>query len=215
MSECLKSSKLYSCEGNATSDENQLKEDNSKDIMEFWFSYRERRWGVKKGVGGWMNNKSKFFWTGEVEVWDYPACCISLIRAADEKLKIVVRRKKLEYSDFLNKDIEIRKMIGFDLEKVYRPWTEKYVARENAGNRKAIPGSEKRWVFQFNDNCWIWEWAKEGFSIEESDIYRFYISICKEISNPTMKSDNIFDVKDITDINTETDDGIRTRHKII
>lgn len=212
MSECCKSSKLNSCQGSVISGENQSKEDSSKDITEFWFSYRERRWDVKKGLRDRVKNKSKFFWTGEVEVWDYPACCISLARAADEKLKIVVRRKKPEHSDFLNKDIEIRKMIGFDLEKVYRPWTEKYIARENGGKRKPIPGPEYRWVFQFNDNCWVWEWAKEGTLIEDSDVYSFYKSICEEISNPTKESDNIFDVKDVTDVNSEVYDGITPRN---
>lgn len=208
MSECSKSSKLNSCQGSTISGEDQLKENSSKDIKEFWFSYRERRWGVKKGLEGWMSKKSKFFWTGEVEVWDYPACCISLARAADEKLKIVVRKKKPGHSNFHGKYIEIRKMIGFDLEKVYRPWTEKYVARENEGKRKPIKGPENRWVFQFNDNCWIWEWAKEGVSIEDSSIYEFYRSICEEISNPTKESDNIFGVKDVMDINSEVDDGV-------
>jgi hypothetical protein len=214
LSGCSKSSKLNSCQGSTTLGENQLKENSSKDIMELsecWFSYRERRWDVKKGLEGWVSNKYKFFWTGEVEVWDYPACCISLARAADEKLKIVVRRKKPGHSNFHGKDIEIRKMIGFDLEKVYRPWTEKYIARENEGNRKPIQGPENRWVFQFNDNCWIWEWTQEGIPIENSRIYSFYRSLCKEISHPTKESDNIFSVKDVTDINPEADDGVTPR----
>lgn len=155
-----------------------------------------------------MSKKSKFSWTGDVEVWDYPACSISLARAADGKLKMIIRRKKLEYSDFLKKDIEIRRMIGFDIEKVYRPWTEMYTARENEESREAIEGPESRWVFQFNDNCWVWEWAKTGQSIEESGVYRFYKLICKEISNPSIKSDNIFDVRDIQDVKPESYDDI-------
>jgi hypothetical protein len=211
MSECSKSSKLNSCQGSSMSGENHSKEASSKDINEFWFSYRERRWDVKKELEGWVNNKSKFFWTGEVEVWDYPACCISLVRAADEKLKIVVRRKKPEHSDFLDKYIEIRRMIGFDLEKVYKPWTETYTARENEGNREVIAGLAERWVFQFNEKCWVWEWAKEGQLLEDSHIYRFYKSICEEISTPSLKCDNIFDVNDVIDIDPESEDGITPR----
>ena len=99
--------------------------------MEFWFSYRERRWDVKKGSEDWVYKKSKFFWTGEVEVWDYPACCISLVRAADEKLKIVVRRKKMEFSDFLKREIEIRRMIGFEFgENLQALGRDVYCSRE-------------------------------------------------------------------------------------
>jgi len=201
------SSKLISSQESAVSDENKSKEKGSDDSFELCFSYRERRWKAKKGSEGRIYKKSKFFWTGEVEVWDYPACRISLVRASDEKLKIVVRRKKLECSAFLKRQVEIRRMIGFDLEKIYRPWEDKYIARENEGHRKVIEGPLNRWVFQFNDNCWVWEWAKEGKSIEDSDVYRFYKDICEEISNPSKKSDNIFKAKDVADIDPEAEEG--------
>jgi len=99
-------------------------------------------------------------------------------------------------------------MIGFDLEKIYRPWTEPYTARENEGSRKVIENGKERWVFQFNANLWVWEWAKEGQSIEDSGVYGFYKSICEEISNPSIKSDNIFDVSDTMDVEPDVEDGI-------
>lgn len=88
-------------------------------------------------------------------------------------------------------------MIGFDLKKIYEPWKDVYRLRENEGERKVIEGPKERFVFQFNDNCWVWEWAKEGETLESSNVYKLYKSISEEISYPSRKSDNIFDVEDV------------------
>jgi hypothetical protein len=173
---------------------------DSESISELFFSYRERRWRIKESYESWGHKKSRFFWTGEVEIWDYPACNISLVRASDNKLKIIIRRKKWQYSTFREKEVEIRLMIGFDLMKIYGPWKDVYRLRENEGERKVVVGPKERFVFQFNDNCWIWEWAKEGEKLESSNIYKLYELISEEISCPSKKSDNIFDVKDLRDI---------------
>jgi len=54
----LKSSKQISSLRCAISAEKQSKKGSSKDSMEFWFSYREIRWNVKKGYEGWVNKKA-------------------------------------------------------------------------------------------------------------------------------------------------------------
>jgi hypothetical protein len=179
--------------------------DNSEPIPELFFSYRERRWRVRKSYESWAYRKPKFFWTGEVEIWDYPACNISLVRSSDAKLKIIIRRKEKLYSDFRRKNVEIRLMIGFDLERIYKPWRDIYRFRENEGEREVIEGPKERFVFQFNDNCWIWEWADKGEKQEDSNIYRLYKLIIEEISNPSIKSDNLFDVRDVEDIVSEAE----------
>lgn len=177
---------------------------HSESVPELFFSYRERRWKVKDSYEGWGYKKSRFFWTGEVEIWDYRACNISLVRASDDKLKIIIRRKKRQHSTFRGKEVEIRLMIGFDLEKIYRPWKDVYTFRENEGEGKICEeGPKERFVFQFNDNCWIWEWVKEGETLERSNVYKLYKLIFEEISNPSIKSDNIFDVEDVKDITSK------------
>jgi hypothetical protein len=180
--------------------------DYSVSIPDLFFSYRERRWKVKKSYESWGHWESKFFWTGEVETWDYfkPPCNISLVRASDEKLKIIIRRKKPQFSTFRGKIVEIRSMIGFDLTKIYKPWKDVYRARENEEEGK-VEGPKERFVFQFNDNCWIWEWVKEGEKLESSNVYKLYELIYNEISFPSKKSDNIFDVDDVKDIISETE----------
>ncbi|AAM05036.1 hypothetical protein [Methanosarcina acetivorans] len=183
---------------NPTSVQDQLLNKNDPEsTSELFFSYREKRWKVKQSYESWGHKKSRFFWTGEVEIWDYPACNISLVRASDNKLKIIVRRKKRHFSTFRGKEVEIRLMIGFDLEKIYEPWEDVYTARKNEGGREILGGPKERFVFQFNDNCWVWEWVKEGETLESSNVYDLYRSIFEEISNPSVKSDNIFDVEDV------------------
>jgi hypothetical protein len=81
--------------------------------------------------------------------------------------------------------------------KIYRPWEDVYTARKNEEEREVLEGPNERFVFQFNDNCWVWEWAKEGEKLESSNIYKFYESIFKEISSPSKKDDNIFDVEGV------------------
>jgi hypothetical protein len=178
----------------------------SESIPELFFSYRERRWKVKKRYESWGYKKPKFFWTGEVEIWDYRACIISLVRASDEKLKIIIRRKKRKCSVSGEKEVELRLMIGFDLKKIYKPWKDSYSFRENEGERKVVEGPKDRFVFQFNDNCWIWEWVKEEERLENSNVFRIYKLIFEEISHPSRLSNNIFKVDDIKDITSGIDD---------
>jgi hypothetical protein len=189
---------------NPTSIQDTLSNKNdSEPVPELFLSYRERRWKVKDRYESWGYKKSRFSWTGEVEIWDYPACNIILARASDNKLKIIIRRKKRQCSTFRGKEVEIRLMRGFDLKKIYRPWKDVYTFRENGGERKVLEGPKERFVFQFNDNCWIWDWVKEGETLECSNVYKLYELISEEISNHSIKSDNIFDVEDVKAITSK------------
>lgn len=153
-----------------------------------WFSHRERRWAVDK--------KRRFSWTPKKEIWDWDSCTIGLARTPRErKLRVVVRSSTNKNSKYMgNKPVELRFMLGFDVSKVFKPKTESYVARENIPEKKE--GPKKRWVFQLDDDYWIWEWAEEGHDIRSSNIYRLYELISDEISNPSLSlSDNIFDAE--------------------
>ncbi|MCE8423464.1 MAG: hypothetical protein J5U16_05980 [Candidatus Methanoperedens sp.] len=94
---------------------------------------------------------------------------------------------------YRGKPVELRYMLGFDInvKNIREPNTECYVVR-NPGRKE---GPNLRWVFQMDKDHWIWEWAKEGESIETSNIFRFYKNITKQISSLPGKRNNIFDVK--------------------
>lgn len=71
-----------------------------------------------------------------------------------------------------NKPVELRFMLGFEVSRISEPWTESYTARKNIPEKKE--GPSRRWVFQLDDDYWIWEWAKEGEDIGSSNTYRLY-----------------------------------------
>jgi len=153
---------------------------------DMWFSHRENKYDVKQG---------KFNWTDKIEIWDWDHCNIGLAKSLENKLIVVVRSKTNKNSKYMgNKPVELRYMLGFELNKVSDPRSEIYIAWENRESHERA-GPEERWVVQLNDNYWIWEWAKEDIDIGSSSISRFYQLIKEEISNPSIYSDNRFDVE--------------------
>ncbi len=152
-----------------------------------WFSVKERRWKV--GFFG------RFFWTGKREVFDSDNCTVRLVRSAnDKKLLAIVRSKRPQYSRFLQKQVQIRYMIGFEIkEKPSQPTVEIYTARISEPKRR--DGPNRRWVLKIGDDHWIWEWVEAGKDISSSRTYAFYEEVVNEMDNPTLLSDNIFDVK--------------------
>jgi hypothetical protein len=155
-------------------------------IKDVCFSHRENRYDVKQG---------KFNWTDKIEIWDWDHCNVGLVRTFDNKLLVVVRSKTNKNSRYMgNKPVELRYMLGFEVNKVSGPRSEIYTAWENRKSHERA-GPEERWVVQLNDDYWIWEWAKEEIDIDSSSISRFYQLIKEEISNPSIKSDNRFDVE--------------------
>jgi len=152
-----------------------------------WFSVKERKWKV--GFFG------KFSWTGKMEIFDSDNCMVSLARSGrDGRLIAIVRRTKLQYSRFMKKQIQIRYMLGFEIKaKPSEPRSEVYAARQNNPKKSERPKS--RWVLKLSDDHWIWDWSKDEDDISASRIYEFYQEIVNEIDNPTLKSDNIFDLQ--------------------
>ena len=152
---------------------------------EFWFSHVEEKWSVDKG---------KFSWTGEKQVWDFDSCTIGLARTLKEnKLRVLVRSKYDRLSEYMGgKSVRLRYMLGFDVTRVSEPDSEPYTARKNDPEKRE--GPKERWVFQLDDDYWIWQWAQEGGDIRSSAIHRLFERLRDEISNPSLTSHNIFEV---------------------
>ncbi len=147
-----------------------------------WFTVKEKKWKV-----GFFGN---FFWTGKEEFWDSDNCTITFARTVKDKCLIVVRSSQIKYSSFMGKDVLLRYMLGFEISGApLEPKTEIYIARNNIPERKE--GPKERWVIQFDDKHWIWEWAQEGKDITNSTIYRLYLNIVNELEHPTITGDNI------------------------
>jgi hypothetical protein len=115
--------------------------------------------------------------------------------ASGAEYSLQVRVENDNINIYKGKPVELRYMLGFNIDptKISEPRAECYIARMYKSSKKE--GPKPRWVFQLDEDHWIWEWAKEGGNIRDSYIYELYQSICKEISSPSMKKSNIFDVK--------------------
>ena len=151
-----------------------------------WFTVKEKKWQV--GYFG------KFSWTGEEDFWDSDNCTISFTRTLNNECLIVVRSNQTILSSFMEKEVMLRYMLGFEISgKPSEPKTELYTARNNIPNRKE--GPKNRWVFQLDDKHWIWEWAQEGADITNSTIYSLYNEIVNEFDHPGETPNNIFDAQ--------------------
>ena len=156
-----------------------------------WFSHREKKWVVNGG---------KFHWTEEKQVWDWDNSKIGFVRTGEEnKLRIIVRSEKNTFSTYMKSDITLRYMLGFDAKHVSEPKSEPYTARKYKPEK--IEGPKERWVFQLDDDYWIWQWAEKEEDLHLSPVYRLYDRIRDEIETPSLTSHNIFEV----DMESEND----------
>lgn len=147
-----------------------------------WFTVKEKKWTV--GFFG------KFSWTGKEALWDSDNCSICFARTIDNKFLIVVRSSQKKYSSFMQKEVMLRYLLGFEIfTKPLEPKTESYTARRNIPQK--TEGPKQRWVIQFDDKHWVWEWAKQGKDMKDSTIYRLYREIVNELEHPTVKGDSI------------------------
>ncbi len=160
------------------------------ETKEVWFSHREKKWEVED---------NKFLLFDEKKIWDWDHCTIGITRNINNQLMIVVRSKTTKPSRYMgNKPVELRFMLGFDVNGVPEPpKSESYTARASHPDPLKKEGPKERWVLQLDDDYWIWEWAEEGGEISSSYINTLYQLIREEISSPSIKSDNIFDVVDV------------------
>ncbi len=147
-----------------------------------WFTVKEKKWKV--GFFG------KFSWTGKEELWDSDNCTISFARTVKEECLIVVHSSQKKYSSFMEKEVMLRYMLGFEISgKPQEPKIETYIARANFARKSE--GPKQRWVMQLDDKHWIWEWVQQGKDIKDSTVYKLYQNIVDEIEHPTVKGDNI------------------------
>ena len=160
-----------------------------------WFTVKEKKWKV--GYFG------KFSWTGREEFWDSDNCTVSLARTLKDQFLVVVRSSQTKYSRFMEKEVMLRYMLGFELlGKPSQPKTEAYTARDNIPSRRE--GPKDRWVLQLDDKHWIWEWAQKGEDITNSIIYGFYNEIMNELEYPLIVGDNVLKAQ----VEVEDDDRV-------
>lgn len=176
---------------------------------EIWFSQRERIYSIVKG---------KIEWTDQKKIWNWDRCTVSLVRtpaymegSSTKKLRIVVRSNanQNQTSIKVNRPMNLRFMLGFDIEKVGEIKCEKPDPEMHSKRSSEIwTGPKERWIFQLDDDYWIWSWKEDGVELSSTNIYRLYQDICHHLSNPGTDSyDQRFRLEE-----KSTSDGIVLSH---
>ena len=135
-----------------------------------------------KKRSGRLATLASFLGQERTDFWDSDNCIISFARTLDNKCLIVVRSNQTKRSRFMEKEVVLRYMLGFEISgNPSEPKAEMYIARNNFPDKRE--GPKNRWVLQLDDKHWIWEWAQEGGDIANSTIYKIYNEIVNEIES--------------------------------
>jgi hypothetical protein len=169
-------------------------EDGRMIFEEVWFSHREKIFQIKEG---------RIEWTDEKKIWNWDRCTISLVKIpispesdSSKKLRVVVRSStnQNQTSISVNRPMTLRFMLGFDIEKVSEIRSERPDPSMHSHNNSEIwTGPKERWIFQLDDDYWIWVWKEDGVELSSLNIYKIHQEICRHLSNPISDgSDQIF-----------------------
>ena len=160
--------------------------------MLFCFSQEEPHWNyiVKDG--------RRIFEPNGYISKDRKDCSISAFPTEDGKVRVNVRTKKIQYSMYMKKNIEIKFLYSFNISSIQDPVTENY---DQNGCPRNEAGQGFRWAIHLKKegnehrdrrDCSIWQWALEG-DISQSEIF----SLFKDIKEKFKPSNNIMNVDDI------------------
>lgn len=167
--------------------------------MLFCFSQEEPHWNsiVKDG--------KRIFEPGGYISKDRKDCIVSAFPTDDGKVRVNVRTKKLQYSMYMKKNIEIKFLYSFNISSIEEPIVEK-CDRNSCYSNEA--GQEMRWAIHLRKegnehrerrDCSIWQWALEG-DIRQSEIFRLFEDIKEKFNSPNQ-------IMNMDDIETEFTDN--------
>ena len=131
-------------------------------------------------------------------MWDWDNCIISAVKISNEKLRVIVRSSQTVGSKYKKARVKLRYMLGFDVEsEIKAPIAEDYRQPPPANDKDKVYGSLRtRWVVKLeNEDYFIWEWAENGKAIEDSNIYKIYLMIKRELESEFSGKKSIFDVQ--------------------
>lgn len=157
---------------------------------EVWFSHREKIFQIKDG---------KVEWTDETKIWNWDHCTITFVKSPRKKLRVVVRSNanRNQTSFKVNRPMTLRYMLGFDIDQVYPLRCESPNLKNNSENSNlSWTGPGDRWVFQLDEDYWIWEYKQDGSDVNFSNVNKIYQEILVNLSG-TIKDgfDQVFDLQ--------------------
>ncbi len=157
---------------------------------EVWFSHREKIFNIKDG---------KIEWTDETKIWNWDHCTVALVKSPKKKLRVVVRSNanRNQTSFKVNRPMTLRYMLGFDIDQVYQLKCESPKSKKDSENSNlSWTGPGDRWVFQLDEDYWIWEYKQDGVDVSSSNVYKIYQEILENLSGTQHDDfDQVFDLQ--------------------
>jgi hypothetical protein len=172
----------------------------------FWFSQEEPNWNSI------IRNGRKVFEQNGYKLQDWQNCSVSAFSTDSGKVRVNVRRRNIQYSMYMKRDIEIKFLYGFDISSIEEPVIEKY-DQSGSWRSSADDGQEFRWVIhlkkegnQHRDrrDCSIWQWTAAQGDIRQSDIFRLY----RDIEIKLKSSSNYINLDNVDVDDTEANDQV-------
>lgn len=153
-----------------------------------WFSQKQNRYDaeIKK-------DQKVFHWTDSSELWDWDNCDVTAVKTSENQTKVVIRSKQKVHSRYRNRIVELKYMLGFDIGNVQPPESEQYhePPKDNLKNKTYGP-LRQRWVVQLDSYYWIWQWAENNKTLEESEVYKIFEMLRRVQSTPYSGRKSIF-----------------------
>jgi hypothetical protein len=141
-----------------------------------WFSHVERKREVKRNWYG----KKKFKWTEISELWDWDNCLVSAVKVNEEKIRIIIRSSNGVFSDYRKKDIKLKYMLGFDIDRIGILEEDEYNEPTPEGNPNKLKGKKRpRLVLKLDKYHCIWQWKESAATLDTSEL----AIIFKELKN--------------------------------
>ncbi len=161
-------------------------------LSPIWFSHKELIFDAG------LNDSGRFFkWTEKSQFWDWNNCIISCVALPDaKKIKFIVRRSRIIYSEYRKKEITQRYMIGFDVDiSTNFNIVEDMYSEPIDNNARTYGGPRTRWYIPLGNDHYIWQW-QNGKAKEDSEIFRILNNIKKTVHDETPKgSGKLFNVE--------------------
>lgn len=158
------------------------------EISPIWFSQKQNRYDAEI-----KNNQKVFHWTDSSEIWDWDNCSVNAVKISENETRIVITSKHKVRSKYRRKMVELKYMLGFDITKIHTPKSEEYhqPPKDNVKNKVYGP-LRQRWVFQIDSDYWIWQWAENSKTLDESEVYKLYEMLITVQSTPYSGRKSIF-----------------------
>jgi hypothetical protein len=175
-------------------------------VLLSWFSQEEPNWNSI------IRHGRKVFEQNGYKLHDWQNCSVSAFSTDSGKVRVNVRRRNIQYSMYMKRNIAIKFLYGFDISSIEEPIIEKY--DQSSGWRSDDgDGQEFRWVIPLKKegnqhldrrDCSIWQCATAQGEIRQSDIFHLF----RYIEMKLKSSSNCINLDNVDDEDTEPNDQV-------